>query len=68
MMIEITQLQTEATKLISERFQVFAEIDSCKSIYEWPKLQAKLSNLNMKIDQYEKSINALKGIKRRMMR
>lgn len=67
MMTTVSQLQTEAAKLIAQRSALILGME-LKPIIEHHDLHVKLNGLNTRIDQYEKSIKALKGIKRRMMR
>lgn len=55
----------ETMKLEGERFLLMKQIDKCHSIYDYPHLTNKLNQLNEKIDQYHKVIEAFRTMKPR---
>ena len=63
-----TELMVETLKLEGHRWRLYQKIDKCFSIYEWPKLQRELGELNNTINSNVQTIKEMKSIKRRMMR
>lgn len=56
-----TELMVETLKLEGDRWRLYKRIDNCWSIYEYPKLQAELYHLNLKIESNIELIRSMGG-------